>query len=117
MSLYPTSPQYFLLAMVQGENSGSRRRNKRRGKGRSQTTQSARAVNGHDRSGSSSSTSPAGHQAPGSSPGQGGRSDLAMATDRTREAFLANLVKDLSPYTYSMARLQDAEVKFYSRKV
>jgi len=92
--------------MVQGENSGSRRRNKRRGKGRSQAaqSQSARAVNGHDRSDSSSS-SPAAHKT--------GRAGIATVSSRS---FLSNLVMDLSPYMYNMSRLQDAEVKFYSSK-
>jgi len=90
--------------MVQGENSGTRRRNKRRGKGRNQTApHSSRAVNGHDRSDSSSSNSPAQTM---------GRAGGTVA--HSTSAFLTNILMDMSPY--NMSRLLDAETKFYSSK-
>ena len=87
--------------MVQGENSSPRRRNKRRGKGRNQATASAKAVNGHDRSDSSSS--------PGGPPAQ-------LVRRNTRD-YLANMLLDMNPYMSNMTRLQDAELRFYSSKV
>jgi len=102
--LFSPNPPY-IVAMVQGENSGSRRRNKRRGKGRSQASQqqqaSGRAVNGHE-SGSSSSSPATAKPRPGT----------ALASTSNRSPFLSNLLLDLSPY--NMSRLLDAEAMFYS---
>jgi len=105
--LFSPNPPY-IVAMVQGENSGSRRRNKRRGKGRSQASQqqqaSGRAVNGHE-SGSSSSSPATAKPRPGT----------ALASTSNRSPFLSNLLLDLSPY--NMSRLLDAEAMFYSIQV